>query len=509
MFAEGRRRARAARGDRRRGRGARARRPAELAVLLARARRPVGERPAPARSRSPTRCALRARRVRALFACGLQEGVFPATPARRAVLRRRRARRDRRGVGAAAAPPRRPRRRALPLLRDGLAPRGAPVPLLARGRRRRRAGRALVLRLRRLRPLRPGARRAPADAHARRGRLARRRGADRARAPARAAAGAGPRHREAPIAPLRDPQLLAELRERPTWSASAHRAVGRLPGEVVRRAPPRPRGPDAGPRAHAPRRAGPRRARGDAARPHRSRPASARVRPDYARRSRSELPSAALDALAAKAEVQMSRDPDRQRALAHRLRADLRALPRARGRRRLRARARAPRGRLRRRDDELPPLDLGDGVRLGGRIDRVDAARRRGDRLRLQGPQRRRVGELAREAQVAGRAVHPRRPRRARPRAGRRPLPAARRHGPARRAALVLDGADPGLDTVETDRHDRARRSTRSSTASSRTSGAGGRRAAHRARSSRGRTRCAWTRRLRVPDDLPLRGRVR
>ena len=49
---------------------------------------------------------LRARRVRALFLCGLQENALPAARPTRAVPRRRRAPRARRRVGPAAAPPR-------------------------------------------------------------------------------------------------------------------------------------------------------------------------------------------------------------------------------------------------------------------------------------------------------------------------------------------------------------------------------------------------------------------
>ena len=68
----------------------------------------------------------------------------------------------------------------------------------------------------------------------------------------------------APIAPLRDPAVLAALRERETWSASALEAWTALPGEVVRRPPPEPRGARARPRAAAPRRARAQGARGGA-----------------------------------------------------------------------------------------------------------------------------------------------------------------------------------------------------------------------------------------------------
>ena len=143
------------------------------ATRHARPRRPrAGARPrrarrAPARPRGPARHAAgtgRGDRRRAAGAARAPRadplrlrpagGRLPRAAAHRAVLRRRRARADRRGLRPAAAPARRPRRRALPLLRRGLAARGAPLSLLARGRRRRRAARALVLRLRRLRPVR-------------------------------------------------------------------------------------------------------------------------------------------------------------------------------------------------------------------------------------------------------------------------------------------------------------------------------------------------------------------
>ena len=117
--------------------------PARDAALRARGAR----RHAPgARLRDGHRAAGAARAARAGAVCLRPAGGrVPGRAGRRAVLRRRRARADRRRLRPAPAPPRRPRRRALPLLRDGLAARGAPVSLLARGRRRRRAGRAVVL----------------------------------------------------------------------------------------------------------------------------------------------------------------------------------------------------------------------------------------------------------------------------------------------------------------------------------------------------------------------------
>ena len=57
---------------------------------------------------------------------------------------------------------------------------------------------------------------------------------------------------------------------------------------------------------------------------------------------------------------------------------------------------------------QLPALDLGDGLRLRGRIDRVDIAAGggRGGRVRLQGATRAAGGEVDRTGERAGRAVH-------------------------------------------------------------------------------------------------------
>ena len=189
--------------------------PVELAALLEGLEVRGGARPV-ARLRDGLRaaraaCAPRARAVR-LRPAG---GRLPADAGQRAVLRRQRARADRRRLGPAPAPPRRPRRRALPLLRDGVASRGAAVPVLARGLRRRRSERRVVLSVGRLRSLRAGAVGAAADAHARRGRLAARRAADRARAAAQRR-GSGP-------APPRG----ADRGARPTMRSSASCASAR------------------------------------------------------------------------------------------------------------------------------------------------------------------------------------------------------------------------------------------------------------------------------------------
>ena len=201
---------------------------------------------------------LRARRVRALFCLGLQEGVFPADQAR-AVPRRRRASRDQRRVGLAAAPARgRAERRAPVLLRRGLATdRAARAELARRGRRRGAVG-PLAVRRRRRRPAHRRLGRAPAPSRARRRRLGggRVRRADRARGRAlqrrrRAARSAGA-HRPPPRARGAGPAARA-----PHLVGLAVGGLGLVPGEVVRRAPPAPGGARARPRADDPRRAGP------------------------------------------------------------------------------------------------------------------------------------------------------------------------------------------------------------------------------------------------------------
>ena len=62
------------------------RRPGDLAEALAGVELVRGERPAPGAVAVLDPLALRARRVRALFVCGLQEGVFPARPRPQALL---------------------------------------------------------------------------------------------------------------------------------------------------------------------------------------------------------------------------------------------------------------------------------------------------------------------------------------------------------------------------------------------------------------------------------------
>ncbi len=164
--------------------------------------------------------ALRARRVRALFLCGLQEGVFPAPARPEPYLSEE----ERRGLAEASglrlgrAGDRHAGGGALPAVRGDLAPAGAVGAELAHRRRRRPAGaRSLFVddvcdlfagdlhadALRRRRALRRGLFVAPA-ARARRG-------------PPRPPEPGASRRR---IGPLRDPRVLAELGEQRLWSAS-------------------------------------------------------------------------------------------------------------------------------------------------------------------------------------------------------------------------------------------------------------------------------------------------
>ena len=89
---------------------------------------------------------VRARRFRAVFVCGLQEGEFPAAGQPRAVpLRRAPLRAGRRGRPAAARPRGRAARRALPVLRRAVARHRARVPGLPQLRRGGQPGPALAV----------------------------------------------------------------------------------------------------------------------------------------------------------------------------------------------------------------------------------------------------------------------------------------------------------------------------------------------------------------------------
>jgi RecB family exonuclease len=179
----------------------------------------------------------------------------------------------------------------------------------------------------------------------------------------------------------------------------------------------------------------------------------ARVRPDSLALAQ-QLAHAALDAFAAQAEFQMSRDPRRQRALAHRLRADLQRYlehAAADGSALAPARLEVEFGL---RDGEHPALDLGGGVRVGGRIDRIDEG---GGEAVVYDYKGRNVVESAnwrkeRKFQIALYILA------ARDVLGLDPIgglyqPLGGKDQRAR--GLVLADADPGLDTVKTDRHER------------------------------------------------------
>ena len=395
------------------------------------------------------------------------------------------------------------RGRAVLLLRRGVAADRRARALVARGRRRGRAARALAVRRRRARPARPGAR-DPAPS-ARRGRLRRGARADRARA----AAARGSRRRAPPGAarPPRSrrcatPRVLAALRERETWSASALEAWTGLPGEVVRRPAAVARGPRARPRAAAARRARPPRARGGDARPRRR-----RRRPRARAPRRGQAPPA-RGARAPRRRTPASRvNPERLRAAVRRLEADLvRYVEHA-----AHAGSELEPAHFELRfggaGDELPAVELAGGeLRLAGRIDRIDAVPGAREAIVYDYKGRSAPPSQARwiaRGQAPDRPLHARRAAAARARGRRRALPAARAPRTRARAALLREDADPGLDAVRTDRLRRG---------GVRGAPAGGprRRARGRARDPLGRARAAAghvrvERRLRAPLDLPVR----
>ena len=274
---------------------------------------------------------------------------------------------------------------------------------------------------------------------ARPGRLARRRGAERARAPARArrpAARAGARRRSRRCATS---ALVAALRDRPAWSASGDRAVGELPGEVVRRAAccgPRGSTPDPeamlrGALTHTGARGGrcagsSRRRRG----PARRRDAAGRPRArGHARSSASPGPS----------DHDVARPEPPARACCAGCTPTCCATS-STPRTRHRASRRRARGRLRRSaDDEHPPLELAGGVRLRGRIDRIDAgpdgSRRSSTTTRAGSRSSRRSWRAKRKLQVALYMLAARDVLGLEPR--RRPVPADRRARAARPRAAA------------------------------------------------------------------------
>jgi ATP-dependent helicase/DNAse subunit B len=426
--------------------------PAELVALLDDLDVPIGERPAPGLVTVTDPLSLRARRVRALFACGLQEGAFPATPraepffgdaerdeiAAASGLRLRR--RD--DLGAERylfyATVSRPEERLYLSWHEAGDDGEQAVPSFFISDVCDLFGPELGER-RRMRTL--GEVGWPAGAEP----------TERERL--RALAAAGPRHREAPIAPLRDPALVAELRARPTWSASGIELWAGCPVKwfVERRLNPEGLTPDPelmlrGALAHAVLEA--------TLRGLTEQTGSARVRPDSLALAQ-ELAGAALDRLAADRGFQISPDPRRQRALAHRLRADLlRYLEHAAADGSALAPARLE-VEFGTRDGAHAALALGDGVSLSGRIDRIDEDGR-GEAI-VYDYKGRNVVESAnwrkeRKFQIALYILA------ARDVLGLEPIgglyqPLGGKDQRAR--GLVLAEADPDLDTVKTDRHGR------------------------------------------------------
>ncbi|MEA2244355.1 MAG: hypothetical protein QOD24_3911 [Solirubrobacteraceae bacterium] len=427
--------------------------PAELAALLDELEVVAGERPAPGRVTVTDALALRARRVRALFACGLQEGVFPAAPraepffgdaereeiAGASGLRLRR--RD--DLGAERylfyATVSRPEERLYLSWHEAGDDGEQSVPSFFISDVCDLFGAELSAR-RRMRTLgEVGWAAGPPPTQ--RERL-------------RAAAAAGLRYREAPIAPLRDPALVAELHDRPTWSASGIELWAGCPVKwfVERRLDPEGLEPDPelmlrGALAHAVLEA--------ALRGLAERTGSARVRPST-RALAVELAHEALDRFAATPEFQVSPDPRRQRALVHRLRADLRRYlehAAADGSALAPAKLEVDFGAS---GGELPPLQLGDGVAIGGRIDRIDVGA--GGEAVVYDYKGRNVVESAnwrkeRRFQVALYVLA------ARDVLGLDPVgglyqPLGGRDQRAR--GLLLADADPGLDAVRTDRRERS-----------------------------------------------------
>ena len=426
-------------------------------------------------------------------------GRLPAPGHARAVPRRRRAPRDQRRLRAAPAPARGPpRRRALPALRASPPPDRAARAQLARGRRRGRAVRALAVRRRRPRLLRPRAAERVERRVARRRRLRGRAGADRERGGApRLAAGAGPP--EPAMASLRDAARAARPQRARDLVGVGARGLRLVPGEVVRRAAAAPGGARARSRADGARRAGPPRPRGHAAR-------AVRRRPAHARAPRRGPRAAARRPRRARRRRPISVNPERLRCGLRRLEADLvRYLEHAAHGRS----AFAPREfelRFGGPEDPLPPAELADGeLRLQGRIDRIDvaptAARRSSTTTRARRRRRRPGGSRTRNLQLGLYLL-------ALPQllgleaVGGLYQPLGRDDDGAR-AACCSTAPTPASRRVATTAW---RRGVRGAPA-----GGPRRRAAGGARHPRGRARAPTRhvrvrRRLRAPDDLPLRG---
>ena len=393
--------------------------------------------------------ALRARRVRALFACRLQEGVFPAIPgaepffgdaerdriAAASGLRLRR--RD--DLGAERylfyATVSRPEERLYLSWHEASDDGDQAVPsfflsdvcdLFAPSLFERR-------RMRTLGEVGWGAAPAPTE----RERL-------------RVAAAAGPRHREAPIAPLSDAELVGELRDRSTWSASGIEVWAGCPVKwfVERRLTPEGLTPDPelmlrGQLAHLVLEAtlvGLREETGSARLDLVTLPLAC------------SLAAAALERLEREPRLEMSRDPSRQRALARRLRADLERYLEHAARDGSELEPDALEVVFGAGGDGPPALELAGGVRIGGRIDRID--RGPGGEAIVYDYKGRNAPDAAswrreRKYQVAMYILAARDVLGLDPVGGLYQPLGARDQRPR---GLVLAGADPGLDTVATDR---------------------------------------------------------
>ena len=424
----------------------------ELAALLHDLDVFVGTRPAPGLVTVAEPLALRARRVRILFVCGLQEGVFPAAPrtepffgdvereqiAAASGLRLRR--RD--DLGAErylfyAAVSRPEERLYLSWHEAGDDGEGQVRsffvsdvcdlfgPELEAGRRGRSLGEVGW---------------PDGTAPSERERL-------------RGAAVQGPPRREAPIAPLRDEELVAKLRDRAAWSASGIELWASCPVKWFVERQLRPEGLTPDPEAML---------RG--ALTHTVLEAIMRGLIDATGCGRLDgatlpearrLAAAALERFEGTEAMTMSRDPSRQRAMEHRLRSDvLRYLEHAASGDsglvpvELEVKFGGP-------GEDHPALELPGGVRLRGRIDRIDTDGA-GQALVLDY-----------KGRIAVESAHWRTKRKyqvalyllaAREVLGLDPVgglyqPIGGRDARAR--GLVRDDADPGLGTVRTDRHSR------------------------------------------------------
>jgi ATP-dependent helicase/DNAse subunit B len=433
---------------------------AELVALLEDLEVRGGARPGPGRVTVTQPLALRARRVRALFACRLQEGVFPAVPGaepffgdaeRERIAAASGLRLRRRDNGSAVAGDlgderylfyatvSRPEERLYLSWHEADDDGDQTVPSFFLSDVRDLFAPSLWER-RRTRTLgEVGWDGAPPTERER----------------LRATAAAGPRHREASIAPLADDELVGELRDRPTWSASGVEVWASCPVRwfVERRLTPEGLTPDPelmlrGELAH--------RVLEATLTGLREKTGSARVDDDTLALART-LAFAALDRQlhGAGARLQMSPDPSRQRALARRLRSDLERYLTHAARDGSALEPSAFEVVFGASDDGLPALELADGVRIGGRIDRVD--RGPGGEAIVYDYKGRNAPDGAswrreRKYQVAmyvlaargvlgldavGGLYQPLGARDQRPR------------------GLVLADADPGLDTVATDRRHR------------------------------------------------------